>query len=236
MERYFAGVGPALLLLYLSAAYVAYIASGALPSSLAPGRRKSSRVLVDRALFFAAFALLPYVAYRAFFGAIPGENVLVWASPLAWLPLTAALTAAAYLIGLFSRKGEAERASYPQYLPTRWGARELVLEVGSWSLYLFAYELAFRGFVLFALKPLGPAAAIAASTGLYAFAHLPKSSKEAALAIPFGVVASLLTLEYGTILPAFLVHLALALGNDQGCARASATRGGRAEPSRRSVP
>lgn len=214
----------AALLLYLAIAYIAYIALGALPSDKAPGRRKPARVLLDRAAFFAAFGLAPVALFAALGLELPGASVLAAGEPAAWLPSTAALCLLAWAIGRFSRKSAADLASYPQYLPPRWHAGSVALEAGSWALYLFAYEFAFRGMVLYALMDAGILAAVVAETALYAFAHLPKSSKEAAGAILFGLAASWLTLAYGTVLPAFVVHLAIALANDYGSLRTAQAR------------
>jgi hypothetical protein len=207
----------AALLLYLAVAYIAYIASGALPSDQAPARRPPRRVLADRAAFALFFAALPLAAFRILGWKLPGLEVLSWGAAGRGVAPTIILGAVSWAVGRYSKKGPGERANYPQYLPARWGPAELALEVGSWAGYLFAYEFAFRGMVLYALLPLGTMSAVAAETALYSFAHLPKSSKEAAGSVLFGVAVSCLTLAYGTILPAFVLHLAMALGNDRGC-------------------
>lgn len=211
----------AVLIVWTTAIYVAYIAAGALPSDSKPGRKAPRRVILDRLVFFALVGLVPLLAFRAFGLALPGREVLSLGEPAKWLPLTALLAAACWAIGRYSRKGEPEIANYPQYLPRRWNALAIVLETGSWALYLAAYEFAFRGYILYALLPGGAFMAIAVETALYSFAHLPKSAKEAAGAIVFGIAASLLTLAYGSILPAFVLHLAMALGNDRGALRAA---------------
>jgi hypothetical protein len=212
----------AALIGWLALVYVAYIASGALPSDARPCRRPATRVLLDRLAFFVLIGLLPPLAFLLLGWPLPGLSVLGFGKILEWLPLTAALTALCWAIGRYSRKGEAELANYPQYLPSRWKAGSLALEIGSWALYLAAYEFAFRGYILYALLPGGTLVAIAIQTALYSFAHLPKSAKEAAGALLFGVATSLLTLAYGSILPAFILHLAMALGNDLGSLRAAA--------------
>jgi hypothetical protein len=201
--------------------YIVYIASGALPSESRPGRRDPGRVVIDRLIFFAAIFALPFFALPRGFGVDPAALYLGAGKPLDWLALTLALSALGFAVGFFSRKSEADLASYPQYLPKRWTVGAWGLELGSWGLYLVAYEFAFRGYLLAALMPLGAATAIAATTALYAIAHLPKSAKEAIGALPFGIVASLLAVRFGTFLPAVAIHIALAVGNDIGAMRAS---------------
>jgi len=201
--------------------YVVFVATGGLPSELRPGRRPLARVLLDRVAFFVALFVVPAIVLPLACGMTPEHLWLSAGRPLSWLPWTAMLSALAAAIGVFSSKSAADRQSYPQYLPARWTVTAIVFEVGSWALYLCAYEFAFRGYLLAALLPLGLPAAIAANTALYAFAHLPKSGKEAAGALILGVVLSLLTLAFGTLIPAFIIHLALALGNDAGAIRAA---------------
>lgn len=212
------------LIAWTAIVYVAYIATGALPSDSRPARKPPRRVLADRVGFFALVGLAPPLAFLALGLRLPGIEVLGLGGDARWLPLTAVLALACWAIGRYSRKGEAEVANYPQYLPPRWSAGAVTLEIGSWALYLAAYEFAFRGFILYALLPGGTFLAIAAQTALYSFAHLPKSSKEAAGALVFGVATSLLTLYYGTLAPAFVLHLAMALGNDLGAFRAAQRR------------
>ncbi len=207
-------------LLWIIVAYVAYIAMGALPSDKQPLRRPPLRVLADRLAFFLAFFALPLLVFLAAGWDLPGRASLGIGRPQAWLAPTFGLSALAFAIAYLSKKGAADVSNYPQYAPAHWGAAELVLEFASWSLYLYAYEFVFRGFLLQALLPLGPGLAIVAQTGLYAFAHLPKSAKEAGGAVFFGVATAIMTLAWGTILPAFIIHLALALANDLSCFRA----------------
>lgn len=206
----------AALVAYLTIVYVAYIASGALPSDKQPARRPASRVIADRLAFLVLIAAVPILAFLALGLELPGLQALGLGRPSSWLIPTAGLAAAAWAMGRFSKKSKGDLGNYPQFLPARWGLGELAIEILSWAAYLFAYEFAFRGMLLHALLPLGTLGAIMVQTALYSFAHLPKSSKEAAGAILFGIVTSWLTLSYGSIMPAVLVHLAIALGNDRG--------------------
>lgn len=210
---------------FLAIAYVAFIASGALPSEHAPARRSPRRVLFDRTIFALGLCALPVIAFSLTGHALPGRDTLGLGHPPAWAPLTAGLSAVAFAVAFFAPKSPADRLIYPQYLPPRWTPGHVALEIGGWGLYLFAYEAVFRGFVLALLLPAGTATAVVVQTALYAFAHFPKSLKETKGSLFFGIVASAMTLGWGTIWPAFLVHLALALGNDSSCARALVREG-----------
>jgi len=208
------------LALWLAAAYVAFIALRGLPSNDRPGRLGPDRVLASRIAFFLAFYLVPGIAYRLLGLRLPGIETHGLGNPDEWaLPLVG-IVVAAFGVGFLARKSPADLANYPQYVPRPDFPRPAALanELGSWALYLWAYEFAFRGMLLSMLLSAGPATAVAVQTGLYAFAHLPKNSKEAAAALLFGVAASLMTLGWGSVVPAFVAHLALALGNDLSCA------------------
>jgi len=215
------GLAAALAYGWFCFAYVAFIASGALPSEARPGRRAPIRVVVDRLCFFVAVLVIPALILRLAFKVAPAGVGFVVGDVASWAPATLGLSAVGFSVGLFARKSPADMASYPQYLPQRWDVRAALLEIGSWTLYLAAYEFAFRGYLLAAILPLGPLAAVAVTTALYSVAHLPKSPKEAAGAILFGVIAAALALRYGSFLPALAIHLALALGNDLGALRAA---------------
>lgn len=206
---------------WFAVVYIVYVAMGALPAELRPARRRAGRVLIDRAAFFIAIAVIPAIVLASVYGIGLDSLWLAPGYPVRYVLWTVLLSALAAGTGFFSAKSQADMQSYPQYLPLHWTASTICLEVGSWALYLFAYEFAFRGYLLAALLPLGMPAAVAVNTALYAFAHLPKSGKEAAGALVLGCLLSVLTLAWGTMIPAFVIHLALALGNDGGAIRAA---------------
>lgn len=201
--------------------YVVFVASGGLPSELKPGRRQPARVLADRLGFFILIFIAPAIILVFACGQRPATLMLSMGSPRSWLPVTALLAVLAAALGFFSEKSSVDLQIYPQYLPARWTAASIVCEAGSWALYLLAYEFALRGYLLAALLPSGAPAAVAATTAIYSIAHTPKSGKEAAGSLFFGVVLSALTLHWHTLVPAFIIHLALALGNDVGALHAA---------------
>lgn len=111
---------------------------------------------------------------------------------------------------------------YPQIRENPWTFNTVAFNVGSWLIYLVAYEFLFRGLLLFTLhSALGLWPAIAITTGLYFLVHIPKGIKEAIGALPFGVVLGLLTIEAGSIWPAVFIHFVLALSNDHFSLRAN---------------
>ena len=111
-------------------------------------------------------------------------------------------------------KKEDNLAMYPQVRAKIWTNTTFFHEWTSWIAYLFAYELLFRGFFLYACVRVMPASvAICVNACAYALAHLPKGQKEAVGAIPLGILFSYVTLITGNIWVAFVVHCVMALSN-----------------------
>jgi membrane protease YdiL (CAAX protease family) len=103
---------------------------------------------------------------------------------------------------------------YPQIRATEWTKQTFIHEYTSWIAYLLAYELLFRGFLLFALyRVSGAWVASMVNVALYAIAHIPKGQKEAIGAIPLGLLLCYLTLRTGDIWIAVVVHIILAISN-----------------------
>ena len=83
------------------------------------------------------------------------------------------------------------------------------------ALYLFSYELGFRGYLLFpCAETLGVWPAVAVSTALYAALHMPKGAVEALGCVPAGIAFSVAALHTGTIWVPFIGHFLSAVVND----------------------
>lgn len=133
----------------------------------------------------------------------------------------AALAALVPIIYLAARR-PAHQARFPEMRLERWSARDLATNAWSWIAYLLAYELFFRGFLLFALvEAFGVWPGIAAMTALYVLAHLPKDAGETFGCLFMGVVFSWMTLETGAIWAAFVTHVGIALASDLFALRAN---------------
>lgn len=130
---------------------------------------------------------------------------------LAWLWVLGTWVLAAPLLWL-AAGGEAHRAAYPQVRRSDWSPTDHVANALSWAVYLFGYELGFRGLLLYAaLGPLGPAGAIALNLALYVAAHAHKGSAEVAACIPMGALFCAVTLDAAAIWPAWMLHLGISL-------------------------
>jgi membrane protease YdiL (CAAX protease family) len=114
----------------------------------------------------------------------------------------------------FSAKQAKNLVNYPQIRASVWDPKTFRLNLVGWAIYLFGYELLFRGILLFPLvEAYGVWLAIAVNVALYAATHIPKGLDETIGAAPLGFVLCLLTLMAGNIWIAFLVHVAMAWTN-----------------------
>lgn len=74
--------------------------------------------------------------------------------------------------------------------------------------FLFAYEMFFRGFLLFyCIDVMGVTIAIIVNTLLHMFLHLYNSKKEMLACIPFSVLACWLSIIFGAAWPAIILHI-----------------------------
>lgn len=104
---------------------------------------------------------------------------------------------------------------YPMIRASNWDQKLVFQNSLSTMSYLFAYELLFRGLLLFScVNVLGVWPAIAVNVALYSAVHLPKGAAETIGAIPFGLLICYITLTTGTIWVAVIVHWVLSLSND----------------------
>lgn len=113
-------------------------------------------------------------------------------------------------------------SSYPPVRYLRWDRDRFLVNAGAWALYLFGYELCFRGVLLFGLAPVfGEWPALAVMTGLYVLAHVDKPMSEALGTLPMGFVFGLSALHSGSFLPAFIAHWVIAVTSDAAAIRAN---------------
>ena len=106
-------------------------------------------------------------------------------------------------------------AQYPEIRTPIWSRSLVAWSALSWVGYLFAYELMFRGFLLFACaRAFGAWPAIIINTAIYALVHVPKSANEGIGAIPLGLLLCIITFQTQTIWVALFVHWVLAISNE----------------------
>lgn len=119
------------------------------------------------------------------------------------------------VLGFVSALTPGNLKHYPQIRARQWNPAMVAISSGSWVLFLIAYELFFRGFLLHAfLEQMDPGPAIALNTALYAFAHFYKGRAEIFGAIPVGIVFCFATLATGNFWTATILHTLMALSNE----------------------
>jgi hypothetical protein len=80
------------------------------------------------------------------------------------------------------------------------------------ALFLFAYELWFRGFLLFdCISCIGAPLAVFVNLSLYVLVHIFNSRKEILACIPFGILVCFLSISFNTVLPAIILHIGFSL-------------------------
>jgi membrane protease YdiL (CAAX protease family) len=118
-------------------------------------------------------------------------------------------------VSYFNSRSQSNLKTYPQIRNRVWTTSMVLMNVITWTFYLFSYEFMFRGVLLFStLRHMDLVYAIAINTVIYSVYHIPKGYKESITAIPFGIVLCYISYETGSFFYAFLMHLTLALSND----------------------
>lgn len=119
------------------------------------------------------------------------------------------------ILNFFAGKKPERLEDYPQMRIVNWTTKILTINVVAWTLYLLAYEILFRGVLLFlCYAAFGFWPAVAINLGLYATTHIPKGAGETFGAIPYGLLLCFITISTGSILVAFATHLIMAVSND----------------------
>jgi membrane protease YdiL (CAAX protease family) len=174
-------------------------------------------ITFNRIAGFVTMGILPLGISLVFLpGYTPGTLGLTWNSETAltsflWI---VGLSAVVIPVAYISAQKPENLVNYPQIRAKKWTKKTVIINAAGWTLYLFGYELLFRGVLLFPVaNHLGIWPAIAINIALYSATHIPKGLSETIGAAPLGLILCILTLSTGTIWIAFFVHLAMALTN-----------------------
>jgi len=177
------------------------------------GRDELGAILAQRLGGAALLGLLPGLLLVVTGRALEGYG-LGWGQWSAGVPLFVVTVVALPLIFAQSRS-RSTWAHYPELRLAVWTPRTRALNVASWAIYLVAYELLFRGFLLFSLALwIGPWPAVGVMTAMYVLAHLGKAPGEAYGCIPMGLLFGWTALVAGSIWPGVAAHIAIAVFND----------------------
>lgn len=178
-------------------------------------RGQARHVFIKRVVGILSFGVIPACILFAKFG-------LTWAdygvsarfSPAAWY-WTLGLSVILIFMTARSTRSADHLSQYPEIRTIVWSRSLLIWSALSWMGYLVAYELMFRGLLLFSCaRAFGAWPAIVINTAIYALVHVPKSAKEGIGAIPLGLLLCIITFQTQTIWVALLVHWVLSLANE----------------------
>ena len=142
---------------------------------------------------------------------IPGTGIesVLW---LVCLPLVTAV--------LLSFRKSADIERYPEIGVGLWNWKTAAVDAALWLVYLTGYEFMFRGALFFPLmNEFGLLPAIGVNIAVYSISHIPKGKSEAIGAFFYSPILCLSAYYTGSIIPALLSHLILALSNDLAAAR-----------------
>ncbi len=175
----------------------------------------SRKILFQRLFGAFIFGGLPSVIFLIFSSRPMNEIGLTDFIPYETLYMTLAAAIIIVPINYFNARHPSNLEMYPQIRVRHWPVSLVILSALSWIVYLFAYELLFRGFLLFSSYDLigfWPSALL--NTGIYSLVHLPKGAKEALGAVPMGILLCYLVIITGSFWVAFFIHILLALTNE----------------------
>ena len=80
------------------------------------------------------------------------------------------------------------------------------------ALFLFSYELWFRGLLLFdCIRWFGIPLAVFINVTLYVLLHIFNSKKEVLVCIPFGLLVCFFSIEFNSAWPAILLHIGFSM-------------------------
>ena len=171
--------------------------------------------IAQRIVGFVTFGLIPFVIVIVFYSKSPtnyGLNFNHLQTSLVW---TFFLGLIVVVANYFLAGKKQNLKNYPQIRLNNWAADKILVNSLTWIIYLFGYELMFRGLLLFSFYyAYGTFVAITVNCVLYSLVHIPKGKKETFGAIPLGIILSFITLETGSIFVAFVFHVIMALSND----------------------
>lgn len=114
-------------------------------------------------------------------------------------------------IGFFGSKQKKSLVVYPQIRINNWTSRALFISLSGWVIYLFGYELLFRGLML---QPIGDILgfwpALIVSTLLYSTTHLTNGIREALGSLPLGLILGSVCLTVDSFWVGFFVHIVMS--------------------------
>ncbi len=178
-------------------------------------KAKAYRILIQRGTGILLYGIIPAFLVSLFFSKNFSAYGLAFKNFTESLLWTLGLSLLIIPINLKTAKNPSYHKKYPEIQTAEWGADLLFISALSWILYLFAYELLFRGILFFScLRSFGLWPAVLINIFIYTAFHLHKGWKEMTGSVFFGFALCILTYKTGTLWTSFFCHTVLALSNE----------------------
>ena len=159
--------------------------------------------------------LLPFLVFILAAGIPVSEIGMKYGNMNTIAYIIAGLTVITIVSAYFSSKNRNVQRSAPELRIKTWHPRHILLSALGWLIYLFGYELLFRGILWFlCFNAFGFWWSVIINVALYSLVHIPKGKLMAYGAIPLGVLFCTLSYFTGSFLPAFLIHSAMAISTE----------------------
>jgi membrane protease YdiL (CAAX protease family) len=159
--------------------------------------------------------LIPFVIIFPVLGLPPSRIGFTAGQTLKYWYLILSLILLVVVISYFLSKTSIIRQISPELRIRNWFPRHILLSVSLWTIYIFFYELLFRGILLFMCsEAFGYAAAVIINLILYSLAHFHKGRNVMLGTIPIGFVFCFVSYLTGSFFAAFLIHFSMNLVTD----------------------
>jgi membrane protease YdiL (CAAX protease family) len=176
---------------------------------------ESKDFISDKVTGIAMTGLLPFLVFIIFSGMPAREAGLTAGEMNKSASMLAGLVVLTIFSTYFSSKSINVQKSAPELRVKYWHTRHVILSTSGWLIYLFGYELFFRGILWFlCFNAFGFWWALIINVALYSLVHVPKGKLVTYGAVPLGVLFCTLSHYTGSFLPAFLIHSAMAVSTE----------------------
>jgi len=159
--------------------------------------------------------LIPFIVFLMVFHLSPEQTGFVAGNTFRYRYIILFLILLTAFLSFLSSKSRRIQQVSPELKLKNWYPAHLFISASAWIIYLFGYEMLFRGilwFVTFETFGFWPAMII--NLFLYAAVHVQKGLLIAAGTLPVGIIFCLLSYLTGSFFAAFMIHFTLAISTE----------------------